>query len=71
MIEPADILFDLQEVAAVLRVSPSTVKRLRKAGRLRGLKVSARLVRYRQTDVQAYLENLQEGSEQCPVQATK
>lgn len=44
------------EAAAYLGISVDTLDRLRAAGRLLALQVSARLVRYRQADLDAYLE---------------
>ncbi len=69
VVDLGDVMLDIQEVAALLRVSPSTVKRARYAGRLRGVRVSGRIVRYRGSDVQAYLDLLQQGEVTC--QGTK
>lgn len=44
-----------QEVAEILRVSPSTVRRLVAAGRLTPLRLGYRTVRYEASDVQALI----------------
>ena len=55
-----DLLLDTHEVAIQLKVSPSTIERLRKRGALPAVRVSTRAVRFRLRDVWAFLDSLQD-----------
>lgn len=50
-----DVLLSSGEVAKYLRISPSTLAKLRKQGRLRGFKVGSRSYRYSVSDIKAFL----------------
>jgi excisionase family DNA binding protein len=49
-------LMRLEQVAEKLGVSFMTVRRLVATGKLKSLKLSAHTIRYRRTDVEAYLK---------------
>jgi len=57
MREPATML-RLGDVAKMLDVSTRTVRRLAVRGKLHALAVSARCMRFRRSDVQQYLDDL-------------
>ena len=50
-------LMSTKDVADQLQVSPNTVKKLWRDGRLRGLQVSERKLRFHSCDVEEYLRN--------------
>jgi len=52
-----DALLSTREVAGRLGVSEYTVRRMARAGKLPKVRVGERLVRYRETDVQALIEH--------------
>ena len=51
-------LLDIQAVATLLSVSQRTVQRLTKAGRIRALKLSSKILRYSKADILSYLEGV-------------
>jgi excisionase family DNA binding protein len=55
-------LLTVQDVARLLAVSPSTVRRLTQRGELESVRVGVS-VRYRNTDIQAYLNRRTTGLE--------
>lgn len=55
-------LLAVQDVARLLAVSPSTVRRLTKRGELESVRVGVS-VRYRNTDIEAYLARRTTGLE--------
>ncbi len=53
---PADEFLTTQEVARLLRVTPETVRRLGRSGRLRGFVLSDKSGwRFRRSDVEAFI----------------
>ena len=50
-----DQMLTVKNVAAQLEVSDETLRRWARAGRLVPVKIGARAVRYRRTDVQAFI----------------
>lgn len=53
--DQASELLTVREAAAYLKVSPVTVKRYLRQGRLRGIHLSSRAVRVRRTDLDRFL----------------
>lgn len=51
----AEAIYTLREVAARLKVSMATVYRMRKAGRLRGVWISDKVIRVTEGEVQRVL----------------
>ena len=49
-------LLTKREVAKIMQVSPRFLERMVKDGRLRAIKISSRMVRFRASDIDAFLE---------------
>lgn len=57
---PVDKLLTRQEVAELLRTCGRTVQRLTLDGKLPCLRFNSRLLRYKLSDVQTYLDSIQQ-----------
>jgi excisionase family DNA binding protein len=61
----ADRLYTLEEAAEILRLSPKTLSNWASAGESKGprrVKLNGRTIRYRRTDLQAYINSMVEAA---------
>ncbi len=54
---PEVALMTVEEVAAYLQLKPETIRAMTRRGQLPGLKVGTRRLRFRKTDIDAWLES--------------
>lgn len=64
-IDGVPALLSVEDVAALLSVHPSTIKRERSAGRLRSIRIGRRVL-FRPEEVESYVRRQQEGEDGCP-----
>ena len=65
-IKAADPLLTAEEAWAYLTCSESTLKRLRQAGEVHPIRISQRIVRYRRSELDAYLDRQSRTTDPVP-----
>jgi excisionase family DNA binding protein len=58
-----DRLLKVEDVAQMLSIKPVTVYQWYKQGRLKGFKLGRKLVRFRKTEVDSFLQEIETGKE--------
>jgi len=62
-VENEERLLKVEDVAQMLSIKPVTVYQWYEQGRLKGFKLGSRLVRFRKTEVDSFLQEIETGKE--------
>ena len=62
-VENEERLLKVEDVAQMLNIKPITVYQWYEQGRLKGFKLGSKLVRFRKTEVDSFLQEIEEKAE--------